>query len=77
MNLLFNLIFSEKSARFQEQFTIDHFAGGVTYNSTNFLEKNKDTLSVDLIKALNTSSHRIIIESWNKDGMRFKNALKE
>lgn len=41
-------------------FVIRHFAGDVTYNSNNFLEKNRDTISENLVNLLSTSSLAIL-----------------
>ena len=37
-----------------EGFTIDHFAGEITYDTAGFLKKNVDELNVDLQTLLNT-----------------------
>jgi myosin heavy subunit len=41
-------------------FIVKHYAGSVEYNSNGFLDKNKDTLSEDLLELLNSSKHRFI-----------------
>ncbi|XP_032241097.1 myosin-IIIb isoform X3 [Nematostella vectensis] len=41
-------------------FTIKHYAGRVKYNATNFLEKNRDTLSPDVVHVLRTSENRLV-----------------
>ena len=50
--------FFEKNKTKPEAFTVKHFAGPVEYNVTNFLEKNKDTLSQTLreVAAMSTLS---------------------
>eukprot|EP01029_Cantina_marsupialis_P007646 TRINITY_DN185_c0_g4_i1.p1 TRINITY_DN185_c0_g4~~TRINITY_DN185_c0_g4_i1.p1 ORF type:complete len:2063 (-),score=796.14 TRINITY_DN185_c0_g4_i1:239-6427(-) len=44
----------------RECFNIKHYAGEVSYNSTNFLEKNKDSLHQDLQDCLRTSSNEFV-----------------
>ena len=41
-------------------FGVQHYAGLVTYDATGFLEKNRDTLTVDLVEMLQTSSNPFI-----------------
>jgi myosin heavy subunit len=38
------------------EFIVRHFAGDVTYNSQNFMEKNKDAIAPGLLKLVNQSS---------------------
>lgn len=51
-----------RTARFRyrpgphKDFVIEHYAGPVTYDCTGFLDKNRDTISVDLVRALEASS---------------------
>lgn len=51
-----------KSERFsykpgpQIDFVIDHYAGPVTYDCAGFLDKNRDTVSVDIVSALSATS---------------------
>lgn len=44
-----------------EEFSINHFAGPVKYNSTGFLEKNKDNLSHELLE-LGQHSCRVYVQ---------------
>jgi myosin heavy subunit len=48
----------EKNAKVS--FTVNHYAGKVTYNTSGFLDKNKDTLPVDILKLMQGSSYRFI-----------------
>ncbi|XP_078345595.1 myosin-IIIb-like isoform X2 [Oculina patagonica] len=41
-------------------FVIVHYAGRVKYDATNFLEKNRDTLSPDIIHVLRSSDNRLV-----------------
>lgn len=41
-------------------FVIVHYAGRVKYNATNFLAKNRDTLSTDIIHVLRSSDNRLV-----------------
>ncbi|ESO07178.1 hypothetical protein HELRODRAFT_170488 [Helobdella robusta] len=46
-------------------FTIKHFAGPVTYNVDGFLEKNRDTLSDNVINCLKDSNCLIVFELFS------------
>lgn len=52
--------FFEKNKTKPEAFTVKHFAGPVEYNVTNFLEKNKDTLSSTLREVAASSSLSLV-----------------
>jgi hypothetical protein len=43
-------------------FSVGHFAGNVAYSVQNWLEKNRDTLNIDLVKVLKTSTKDLIRE---------------
>eukprot|EP01119_Soliformovum_irregulare_P003560 TRINITY_DN1423_c0_g1_i1.p1 TRINITY_DN1423_c0_g1~~TRINITY_DN1423_c0_g1_i1.p1 ORF type:complete len:1011 (-),score=356.36 TRINITY_DN1423_c0_g1_i1:277-3309(-) len=43
-------------------FMLKHYAGDVTYRVPGFLEKNKDTLYLDLINSMRTSPDKIILD---------------
>jgi len=42
------------------QFTVSHYAGPVTYTTTGWLERNKDTISDDVIGLLQSSGNPVI-----------------
>ncbi len=44
----------------QQQFTVKHYAGDVTYNVDGFCEANKDTLYRDLILLMKTTTRYIL-----------------
>ncbi|KAM9761609.1 unconventional myosin-VIIb [Menidia menidia] len=49
------------------QFGIQHFAGVVYYDSQGFLEKNRDTLSSDLIQLVETSSNKLLRQVFRNE----------
>jgi myosin V len=55
-----------KSARFSYKpgphidFIIEHYAGPVTYDCAGFLDKNRDTVSVDIVSALTATSSNML-----------------
>lgn len=48
-------------------FVVKHFAGPVQYCSDMFLDKNKDTLSNDIVEAMGNSSNPFIANLFRKD----------
>lgn len=68
-------------------FIIQHFAGKVSYNVTNFLEKNSDKLLVSLQQVTETTTFPFLKELFDKFiktgkkstslGLKFKNQLNE
>jgi len=44
------------------QFSIQHYAGNVTYTATGWLERNKDSISDDVVTLLRSSSNALIAE---------------
>jgi len=50
----------DKNKRVQNQFIIKHYAGDVSYTITGFLDKNRDTLFVDLLNTMITSQSSLI-----------------
>ncbi|KAI8476203.1 MAG: P-loop containing nucleoside triphosphate hydrolase protein [Monoraphidium minutum] len=54
-----NAIFSTDPRR-PDQFLLSHYAGPVAYSAANFLEKNKDALSPDLMVALGDAASWLV-----------------
>ncbi|XP_062852568.1 unconventional myosin-VIIb [Trichomycterus rosablanca] len=52
---------------YDTKFGIEHFAGPVFYDSTGFLEKNRDALSQDLILLVETSSNKLLKQIFHAD----------
>jgi myosin-5 len=46
--------------RARGQFTIEHYAGKVTYSSKGFLEKNRDTVRFDMVQIIEDSSLKLV-----------------
>ena len=46
---------------------MDHYAGLVTYDVDNFVEKNKDILFVDLIELMKSSKNKFIQKIFQAD----------
>ncbi|TMS09553.1 hypothetical protein E3U43_002212 [Larimichthys crocea] len=61
-------------------FGICHFAGRVYYNSTGFLEKNKDAVSPDVIKMVEASANKLLHQIFENDlstnGVKISNNKK-
>jgi hypothetical protein len=50
----------EKPVKLATHFTVQHYAGPVTYNVDGFLDKNKDQMYDDLIKVMSESSNPLV-----------------
>ena len=50
-------------------FTINHFAGKVEYSCQEILEKNRDTLSDNIVQLLESCEHYLIRELFNKSSV--------
>mmetsp|Transcript_27233 Transcript_27233/g.38371 ORF Transcript_27233/g.38371 Transcript_27233/m.38371 type:complete len:1003 (-) Transcript_27233:51-3059(-) len=68
-------------------FRLKHYAGDVTYSVNGFLDKNKDTLYVDLVNAMLTSNNALVLALFPPPDLnskkrpitaaiQFKNALQ-
>ncbi|KAL6052487.1 unconventional myosin-Ia [Balamuthia mandrillaris] len=55
-----------------DTFTLDHYAGKVTYTVGSFLDKNKDTLFRDLRDVLTTSNDPLLSKLFPKDAFESK-----
>jgi myosin heavy subunit len=53
--------------RVRNAFCIRHFAGQVTYDVDGFLDKNRDTLTEDLVDMLRSSNHTFLEMLYPKD----------
>ena len=53
-----------------KNFGIQHYAGNVFYNVTNFLEKNKDQLHGDIVQILSESTNSILKSVYNDDSTK-------
>ena len=53
--------------RTRNAFCVKHFAGEVTYDVTGFLDKNRDTLTEDLVDMLRSSEHSYLQLLYPKD----------
>ena len=55
----------------KQSFGIRHYAGLVIYDASEFLEKNRDTIPLDLLEVFNTSVFDVIKELFDtKDAKR-------
>eukprot|EP00064_Thunnus_orientalis_P003654 superscaffoldBa00000309_g3665 len=52
---------------YETHFGINHFAGVVNYDSKGFLEKNRDALSSDLIQLVETSTNKLLKQTFNSE----------
>jgi len=63
----------DRAKRSQTTFIVRHYAGEVSYEIVNFLDKNRDTLQIDLLSCLLTSSSELI-QTLFKDAVSDKDA---
>ncbi|CAM9911619.1 unnamed protein product, partial [Laminaria digitata] len=52
------------------EFTVNHYAGSVVYNTGGFVEKNRDQLQSDLVKMLSTSKNGVLGDCFGNNGSR-------
>jgi len=57
-------------------FTINHYAGKVTYKAEGFLEKNRDTLAMDVVSAFRLSENTLVRTLFGADEEDMKAAKK-
>lgn len=69
-NTIFYLLLSclDHDKRDKDLFSVAHFAGLVPYSIAGWLDKNKDTLNMDLVTALGTSKNELIKEIFSDAG---------
>ncbi|XP_068175182.1 unconventional myosin-VIIa [Antennarius striatus] len=60
-------IYTPPKNNYETQFGIQHFAGVVYYDSKGFLEKNRDALSSDLIQLVETSTNKLLKQTFHKE----------
>ncbi|XP_053177675.1 unconventional myosin-VIIa [Scomber japonicus] len=60
-------IYLPPNNNYETQFGIRHFAGVVNYDSKGFLEKNRDTLSPDLIQLVETSENKLLKQVFHNE----------
>eukprot|EP00040_Diaphanoeca_grandis_P025752 m.143132 g.143132 ORF g.143132 m.143132 type:complete len:1427 (-) comp30293_c0_seq1:306-4586(-) len=61
-----NPVFAQNS-KSVVHFGVKHYAGLVEYDSTGFLEKNRDTLQLDIIEMLQASSNELVAALYPQD----------
>eukprot|EP00055_Hartaetosiga_balthica_P002458 m.4037 g.4037 ORF g.4037 m.4037 type:complete len:957 (+) comp2161_c0_seq1:253-3123(+) len=66
----------EKPRGNEPYFSINHYAGQVKYEAEGFIDKNRDTLPVDLIGALRLSENELVRTIFNGDDDDMKAAKK-
>ncbi|XP_030630586.1 unconventional myosin-VIIa [Chanos chanos] len=62
-----NSMYIASRTNHHNQFGIQHFAGEVYYDPKGFLEKNRDTLSTDIIKLIERSSNKLLREIFESE----------
>ncbi|XP_072029754.1 unconventional myosin-Id-like [Amphiura filiformis] len=67
---------AEKSLEHNRDFKVKHYAGDVTYDVTNFIDKNKDLLFQDFKRLLFSSSNPVISTMWPEGQMKVTEVTK-
>eukprot|EP00064_Thunnus_orientalis_P004684 superscaffoldBa00000434_g4696 len=62
-----NKTYIASKSEHETDFGIQHFAGVVHYDSTGFLEKNKDAVSSDLIKMVEMSTNKLLRQIFESE----------
>uniref|UniRef100_A0A4W6BYZ4 Myosin VIIBb n=1 Tax=Lates calcarifer TaxID=8187 RepID=A0A4W6BYZ4_LATCA len=66
-------------SQYDTNFGIQHFAGVVYYDSTGFLEKNRDAISSDIIKMVEMSKNKLLRQTFETElstnGGQFRQSL--
>lgn len=60
----------------ENKFSINHYAGKVPYNADGFLEKNRDSLAMDVISIFRLSENNLVRALFGADDEDTKNAKK-
>jgi myosin heavy subunit len=60
----------------EEIFTINHYAGRVMYTGAGFLDKNRDTISLDVIATFLGSDKELVEDIFNEDSAEDKAKAK-
>uniref|UniRef100_A0A672N0X2 Unconventional myosin-VIIa-like n=1 Tax=Sinocyclocheilus grahami TaxID=75366 RepID=A0A672N0X2_SINGR len=70
-----NKLYMSSKSNHGMQFGIKHFAGTVFYDCEGFLEKNRDSLSVDIMELVQKSSNKLLKQIFEKETN--KNSVKD
>lgn len=67
---------ADKKLKHGVDFRITHYAGDVTYASTGFMDKNKDSLWQDLKRLLHSSTNASLSDMWPEGGTNIQKTSK-
>uniref|UniRef100_A0A673GBD4 Unconventional myosin-VIIa-like n=1 Tax=Sinocyclocheilus rhinocerous TaxID=307959 RepID=A0A673GBD4_9TELE len=70
-----NKLYMSSKSNHGMQFGVKHFAGTVYYDCEGFLEKNRDSLSVDIMELVQKSSNKLLKQIFEKETN--KNSVKD